>query len=138
MHSGAGISTSSGIPDFRGTNGVWTLEKKGIKPKIDISFVDAKPTKTHMLLKLMVEKGYVQYIISQNVDGLHLKSGIDRKYVSEMHGNMFVENCNVCQKIFVRDSPVPTVGKKLTGGVCKRKGARPCRKGKLQVSFNTI
>lgn len=131
VHTGAGISTSSGIPDFRGPQGVWTLEKKGIKSTVGIDFGDAKPTKTHMLLKLLAEKGYVKYIISQNVDGLHLKSGLGRQFVSEMHGNYFVETCTVCQNIFVRDSPSPTVGKKLIDGICRRKGKR-CRKGKLQ------
>lgn len=52
VHTGAGISTASGIPDFRGKKGVWTLEQQGIKPQIDISFTDAVPTKTHMALKV--------------------------------------------------------------------------------------
>lgn len=120
-----------GIPDFRGPTGVWTLEKKGIKPTVGIDFGDAKPTKTHMLLKLLVENGYIKYIISQNVDGLHLKSGVNRKFVSEMHGNYFVETCTVCQSIFIRDSPSPTVGKKIIDGSCRRK-RKPCRKGKIQ------
>ncbi|XP_050669924.1 NAD-dependent protein deacetylase Sirt6 isoform X1 [Leptidea sinapis] len=129
VHTGAGISTSAGIPDFRGPNGVWTLEKKGKKPSINISFADAIPTKTHMILKKLVECNKVQYIVSQNIDGLHLKSGLSRKYLAELHGNMFVEECNLCKRQFVRSSPVETVGKKCSGVPCASglTGRRPCR-----------
>ncbi len=67
-----------GIPDFRGPNGVWTLEKKGKEVKTELKFEDAKPTITHTALVTMVEKDIVKYIVSQNVDGLHLKSGLPR------------------------------------------------------------
>ncbi|XP_023938770.2 NAD-dependent protein deacetylase Sirt6 [Bicyclus anynana] len=129
IHTGAGISTSAGIPDFRGPNGVWTLEKKGKKPSINVSFADAKPTKTHMILKKLVDVNKVQYIISQNIDGLHLKSGLPRKYLAELHGNMFIDECNLCKRQFVRSCPVETVGKKCSGVPCAagHGGGRPCR-----------
>lgn len=78
VHTGAGISTSTGIPDFRGPKGVWTLEEKGLSPKMEISFDTAKPSLTHMALVKMVNEGLVHHVISQNVDGLHLKSGFPR------------------------------------------------------------
>lgn len=132
FHTGAGISTSAGIPDFRGPNGVWTCEKKGIKPTINTSFDEAIPTKTHQAIKALIAAGHIQYVISQNIDGLHLKSGISRKYLAEVHGNMFVEQCNKCRRQYVRSTPCTTVGQKLTGGICKGgKGARPCRGGHL-------
>ncbi|CAB3244063.1 unnamed protein product [Arctia plantaginis] len=129
VHTGAGISTSAGIPDFRGPNGVWTLEREGKRPSINISFADALPTKTHMILKKLVECNKVHYIVSQNIDGLHLKSGLPRKYLSELHGNMFIDECNLCKRQFVRHSPVETVGKKCSGIPCAAEHVtgRPCR-----------
>nr|CAH7744604.1 unnamed protein product [Callosobruchus chinensis] len=137
VHTGAGISTSAGIPDFRGPNGVWTLEKQGKKPNINISFNDAIPTKTHMALKHLIDKQYVHYIISQNIDGLHLKTGMSRANIAELHGNMFVEHCNVCESQFVRSSATTSVGQKCLNTDCKRSAtlrARSCR-GKL---YDTI
>lgn len=129
VHTGAGISTSAGIPDFRGPNGVWTLEKEGKRPTTNTSFADAMPTKTHMILKKLVECNKVQYIVSQNIDGLHMKSGLPRKFLAELHGNMFIDECNVCKRQFVRSCPVESVGKKCSGIPCASEHitGRPCR-----------
>lgn len=74
------------------------MEGKGEKPDTNISFNDAIPSKTHMALKVLTETGHVKYVVSQNIDGLHLKSGLPRELLSELHGNMFVENCNKCRR----------------------------------------
>lgn len=129
VHTGAGISTSTGIPDFRGPNGVWTLEKKGIKPSFDIDFKAAVPSKTHRALKLLMDRGFIKFIISQNIDGLHMRSGIKRDNLAELHGNFFVSECPKCKSKFVRSNPVPTVGLKPIGEDCKNTSKR-CR-GKL-------
>lgn len=80
-----------------------------------------------MGLRCLVSKGYVQYIVSQNIDGLHLKSGLERRYLSELHGNMFIEQCNKCRRQFIRTTATTTVGQKPCGGTCRRS----CRGGIL-------
>ena len=84
--TGAGISTSASIPDFRGPNGVWTLKAQGKKPKSRMSFDDAIPTPCHMTLKELQDQGLLKYVVSQNVDGLHRRSGIRKECISELHG----------------------------------------------------
>ncbi|XP_060940631.1 NAD-dependent protein deacetylase sirtuin-6 [Limanda limanda] len=133
VHSGAGISTSSGIPDFRGPKGVWTLEEKGESPRFDITFEDARPSLTHMALLGLQRAGYLKYLISQNVDGLHVRSGFPRDLLSELHGNMFVEDCEKCGRQYVREKVIGVMGLKPTGRYCdvvRSRGLRACR-GKL-------
>uniref|UniRef100_A0A4W3K3F1 NAD-dependent protein deacylase sirtuin-6 n=1 Tax=Callorhinchus milii TaxID=7868 RepID=A0A4W3K3F1_CALMI len=133
-HTGAGISTSTGIPDFRGPRGVWTMEEQGLAPKFDTTFEEARPSKTHMAMLALQRAGLLKYLISQNVDGLHVRSGFPKDKLSELHGNMFVEECMKCGKQYVRDTVVGTMGLKLTGRLCdaeKARGLRGCR-GKLR------
>ncbi|XP_050951791.1 NAD-dependent protein deacetylase sirtuin-6 [Labeo rohita] len=133
VHSGAGISTSTGIPDFRGPNGVWTMEERGETPHFNTTFEDARPSLTHMALLQLQRTGHLKYLISQNVDGLHLRSGFPRDRLSELHGNMFVEECEKCGKQYVRDTVIGVMGLKPTGRYCdvtRSRGLRSCR-GKL-------
>ena len=120
--TGAGGSTRAGISDFRsGVNtcldvgpGVWEKKAQGIKdfkPKVSVPMLKALPTKCHMALVKLVEEGILKHIISQNVDGLHRKSGIDAMHISELHGNTNLEKCSKCGKDYFRDFRTRTANK---------------------------
>ena len=71
-----------------------------------VAFEHAVPSFTHMALLALYRTGYVKYIVTQNVDGLHIKSGFPREALSELHGNIFTEVCTVCGREFFRDFDV--------------------------------
>jgi NAD-dependent SIR2 family protein deacetylase len=112
---GAGLSTASGIPDYRSGYdtklatgpGKWEREKHNEKPyekeiKVKVS-TDAWPNRGHLALKALENANLVHYIISQNVDGLLSRSMIQESKMSELHGNMYIERCLSCDKLFYRD-----------------------------------
>jgi NAD-dependent SIR2 family protein deacetylase len=77
VFTGAGVSTSAGIADFRGPEGAWTLMAQGREHDLrSVDSLQAIPTPTHMALVELQNRGLLKYIISQNCDGLHRRCGI--------------------------------------------------------------
>mmetsp|Transcript_30043 Transcript_30043/g.39530 ORF Transcript_30043/g.39530 Transcript_30043/m.39530 type:complete len:457 (+) Transcript_30043:76-1446(+) len=122
-HTGAGISTAAGIPDFRGAKGIWTLEAKGNPlPDHEPCWNNAVPTLTHMAIKGLHEHGKLHGVITQNIDGLHARSGLPEGVLSELHGNIFVEKCEKCNRKETRSFDIGGVGFNYTGRFCSSCG----------------
>jgi mono-ADP-ribosyltransferase sirtuin 6 len=104
VFTGAGISTESGIPDFRGPNGVWTRRDKGLPPpNMPARWSEVAPNRGHNAIVELQNRGIMKFLISQNVDNLHLKSGIRRELIAEFHGNMDLMRCTRCDRQFLKD-----------------------------------
>ncbi|MFR9751334.1 SIR2 family NAD-dependent protein deacylase [Nocardia sp. 004] len=114
--TGAGISTDSGIPDFRGPRGVWTkdpiaellstyqsymadaaLRKRAWLARRDNPAWQAAPNAAHIALADLARAGREVTIITQNIDRLHQRAGFAPERVIEIHGNMFDVVCVGCQ-----------------------------------------
>ena len=119
IFTGAGISTESGIRDFRGSDGIWTRREKGlVTPKQD--FQTAEPNKGHIAIAELEKLGILHFLISQNVDNLHLKSGISPERIAELHGNLTKVRCQKCQFVMDRmegESLCPLCGGELASTV---------------------
>lgn len=100
--TGAGISTESGLSDFRGKDGIWTRKDKGLPPKQGKHFDEAEPNTAHLTLVKLQELGILKFLISQNVDNLHLKSGIHPELLAELHGNYTIMKCMNCDARYKR------------------------------------
>jgi NAD-dependent deacetylase len=113
--TGAGISTESGIPDFRGPQGVWTknplaeklsdiryymsdpdVRKLAWKTRLESPTWNAKPNKGHLALVELERRGKLHALITQNIDGLHQRAGNDPARVIEVHGTMRDVMCMGC------------------------------------------
>lgn len=97
VFTGAGISTESGISDFRGPDGLWTRRDKGLPPKpMSVPMDAVEPNAGHRAIVELQKMGKLQFLISQNVDNLHLKSGIRKEILAELHGNITKLRCKRC------------------------------------------
>ena len=95
VFTGAGISTESGLPDFRGPDGLWTRRDKGLPPP-KFEWSAAKPNQSHEAIARLQDMGKLAFLISQNIDNLHLASGINPDMLAELHGNLTKLRCRKC------------------------------------------
>ncbi|MHA1245007.1 MAG: SIR2 family NAD-dependent protein deacylase [Candidatus Heimdallarchaeota archaeon] len=99
VFTGAGISTASGIPDFRGPDGVWTRRDKGLPPpKMKKAWSQIEPNAGHISLVELQNMDYLKFLITQNTDSLHRRSGIKPELLAELHGNGTLMVCRTCNK----------------------------------------
>ncbi len=96
VFTGAGISTESGLPDFRGPDGIWTRQARGLPPKTR-DFSSVEPNAGHMAIVELQKLGRLSFLISQNVDNLHLRSGVHPDLLAELHGNVAMLRCSRCE-----------------------------------------
>ncbi|CAM3361189.1 SIR2 family NAD-dependent protein deacylase [Stackebrandtia soli] len=115
VFTGAGISTESGIPDYRGPSGAWTTDPESAK-YVDIEHYvndpeirrgawirrgehpawSVEPNDAHRALTSLEQHGKLRAIVTQNIDGLHQKAGSTPENVIEVHGNIFGAECLSC------------------------------------------
>jgi len=124
--TGAGVSTESGIPDFRGRSGIWkefnpllygNIETLKTDPsffwklakRIAPTFLKATPNSGHEALVELEELGKINCIITQNIDGLHHQAG--SKNVFEVHGSLRNFNCMECKETYKQEEIIPKIFK---------------------------
>ena len=119
VFSGAGLSTNSGIPDFRSASGIYNQKiNMNVRPEEIIShsffmtypeefykfyfdkmvYLDAKPNKAHLWFAELEKEGKVSSVVTQNIDNLHQLAG--SKNVIEIHGTVMKNHCMKCHKYF--------------------------------------
>jgi NAD-dependent deacetylase len=113
VFTGAGISTESGIPDFRSPGGIWTkmapidfqdfvasaaMRKEAWRRRfaMEETFASVKPNDGHKAVAALVARGLVSQVITQNIDNLHQDSGVPEEQVIELHGNTRYAKCLDC------------------------------------------
>lgn len=143
VFTGAGISTDSGIPDFRSPTGLWKTQKPipfddfVADPEVrrrywsrrfsgDRTLEDACPNAGHRAVAELVRRGHVGTVITQNVDDLHRRSGVPAARIVELHGNAHYARCLGCGRryeladldaVFREQGDVPPCG--ACGGIVK-------------------
>lgn len=141
--TGAGLSTESGIPDFRGPRGVWkkykpiqyqefisseAARRESWRRKFEdvYRFDGASPNRGHRAIESLVRKGKITAVITQNTDGLHQASGVPDDKIIELHGNNTYAVCLDCgyrhellkiRKDFLTGDILPKC--ELCGGIVK-------------------
>ncbi len=120
VFTGAGISTESGIPDFRSPGGIWSkfrpidfqefmtsedARRENWRRKFATheTVAGAAPNQGHLAIAELVGRGMVSAVITQNIDGLHQASGVLRDRVIELHGNTTYAHCLECRQEYDLD-----------------------------------
>jgi NAD-dependent deacetylase len=118
---GAGVSTASGIPDFRGPNGVWSrrrpvyydeflsseaarVEYWDSKLEAWDSYRGAEPNAVHHAITALERAGKIVAVVTQNIDGLHARAGTSRGRLVELHGTDLLVECQTC---YATSDPAP-------------------------------
>jgi NAD-dependent deacetylase len=113
VFTGAGISTESGIPDFRSPGGIWTrmapidfrdfvssaeMRREAWRRRfaMEESFASAKPNAGHKAVAALITRGTASHVITQNIDNLHQDSGVPEDRIIEVHGNTRYAKCLTC------------------------------------------
>jgi NAD-dependent SIR2 family protein deacetylase len=132
--TGAGISTESGLPDFGGPDGIWTRQDKGLPTKFRL-FTSVEPNAGHRAIVELQNLGKLKLLITQNVDNLHLRSGIRPELLAELHGNVTRLRCQKCQTQVAKSLGIETCscGGKLVSSVINF--GDPLPKKDLEDSF---
>src|SRR6476660_2119812 len=113
--TGAGISTESGIPDFRGPQGVWTknpeaektatlsyyvrdpeVRRRAWQNRLESEMWSAKPNAGHRALAELERRAALHTLVTQNVDGLHIAAGTSPERIVEIHGTVHASKCLSC------------------------------------------
>lgn len=124
VYTGAGISTTTGISDYRGPDGVWTCLATGRIPDDSFDWTGATPSCAHMCIAKLIEVGFLKFCTSTNLDALHYKSGLTPlDNLAELHGNKYVERCAVCDRDTLRPFPIRRSVTRETGRFCECGGA---------------
>lgn len=131
VFTGAGISTDSGIPDFRGPNGVWTknpaaekaatlqhyladpeVRRAAWQNRLNSPAWDAQPNTGHLAIYELERQGRLRAVVTQNIDGLHQRAGHRPDNVIEVHGTMHWARCWGCND----RRPMPAVLERVRAG----------------------
>ena len=132
--TGAGVSTESGIPDFRGPGGIWTkydpddftiqkfLSDEAVRKKHwelltdpEVKMTGAEPNPAHYAIAELEKMDKLYGVITQNVDGLHQKAGVSEDMVFQLHGDMSHAKCLSCGKRY----PMEDMAERVRQGIAE-------------------
>jgi len=132
FYTGAGVSTSAGVPDYRGPTGSWTMRAQGKVATAKVGILDAQPTVTHVAMATMIKRGIAHYVVTTNLDGLFRKAGLEaHTHICNLHGCFYTERCTACGYEFERNYQVRKdyiTGNDHHVGVCEQCGCSPIEK----------